>query len=86
MKLRPTGHHGPRAYDAWVRPQTVDAAATGGDVGGGVAAVAFLSGRCLRFLRPQGYHHQWAEEDSNLRFHSLPQEYPGDVAGSYPEG
>ncbi|RRT43035.1 hypothetical protein B296_00019267 [Ensete ventricosum] len=79
LKLRPTGHHEPRAYDAWVRPRTVDAAATDGGVGGGggVVAVAFLSGRCLRFLRPQGYHHQWAEEDSNLRFHSLSQEHPG---------
>ncbi|CAL9773039.1 unnamed protein product [Musa acuminata subsp. burmannicoides] len=77
LKLRPTGHHEPRAYDAWVRPRTVDAAATGGGVRGGVVSVAFLSGRCLRFLRPQGYHRQWAEENSNLRFHSLSQEHPG---------
>ncbi|RZS09643.1 hypothetical protein BHM03_00040756, partial [Ensete ventricosum] len=61
---------------------TVDAAATGGGVGGGVADVAFLSGRCLRFLRPQGYHHRWAEEDSNVRFHSLPQEHPGGKASN----
>ncbi|RWW43604.1 hypothetical protein BHE74_00050716 [Ensete ventricosum] len=72
----------PRQWVGLWDPHTVDAAATGGGVGGGVADVAFLSGRCLRFLRPQGYHHRWAEEDSNVRFHSLPQEHPGGKASN----
>lgn len=78
MQRTSVGGNERRACNAWAPPEAFRSAATGGGCSDdGFFAVSVHSGRRLRFLRPQGPHHRWSEEDSHLWFHSLPPQHSG---------